>query len=272
MAEGLILKSASFEAGGDEAREDHLETVMENAGFEPVEPEVPEGDSATPPRKGSRRERAIERATAPLREKIKQLEAGRPQGAAQAEPVAARPKPQRADFSNDEAFEDALVKWGNEKFAADKAVENAQTSQQRHLEQNVQNYAAQVKEAKHKYSDWDEVVNQEIFIGQAVQLTILEQENGAEVIYYLATHPAYAAKLGEKCKAGQELSAVREVERLSLRLNPGDEYRRPKPRVPAPVRTVSTGGSSATPSFADIAARPNYPGKARDLRRAAAER
>ena len=50
MPEGVILKSGSFEPGGDEARQQNLEEVLNEAGYEVVEPEVPagpEGDSAT---------------------------------------------------------------------------------------------------------------------------------------------------------------------------------------------------------------------------------
>jgi len=77
MPEGVILKSASFEPGGDEAREAHLEDVLAGAGYDAVEPVAgPEGEGThgeTLPARKSRKERAIERATAPLLEKIKQL-------------------------------------------------------------------------------------------------------------------------------------------------------------------------------------------------------
>src|SRR5712664_1524702 len=95
---------------------------------------VAEGNQPASVARKSRRDRAVERATAPLLEKIKQLEAERPaQRAAQAEAVAARPKPKRADFAEDEAFEDALVEWGNEKFAAEKATKDAQAAQRQHF-------------------------------------------------------------------------------------------------------------------------------------------
>jgi hypothetical protein len=280
MAKELILKSASFEAGGDEAREGNLEQVMENAGYDVVEPEAPgsEGDSAAlagqqpPPRKVSRRERAIEKATAPLRERIAQLEAGQPQRAVQAEAVpnlSARPKPQRVDFASNESYEDALLTWGTQKALNEKALQDAQAAQRQHLERNLQHYAAQVKEAKGRYEDWDEVVGQDIYIGKEVQLAILEnRENAAQVIYYLGRNPSYAAKLGEM----SPLSAVMEVGRLSARLKTGaaggEARPRPRPRVPAPVRTVSTAGTAESPTFAEIAARPNYAGKAKDLKRA----
>jgi hypothetical protein len=273
MAEGLILKSASFEPGGDAAREEHLEATLEAAGYEVAQPEVPaaEGDSATlagkePSPRKSRKERAVERATAPLLEKIKQLETGagtvRP---VQAEAVEARPKPQKADFANDEEWEAALIAWGTQKALTDKAHEDAQAAERQFYEQNLRNYGAQTREAKTRYKDWDAVVNQDIYIGRDAQLAILEQENGAEVIYWLGKNPAHAKKLGEM----RPVSAIREVERLSVRLaGGGPSGERPRPKVPAPVRTVSTAGTSEPLSFAEIAARPNYPGKARDLKRA----
>jgi len=142
----------------------------------------------------------------------------------------------------------------------------AHVAERRYYEQNLRNYGQQAQEAKEKYKDWDKVVNQEIFIGRDAQLAILELENGAEVIYYLGKHPDYAAKLGEM----RPVAAIRAVERLSVSMGAGggEESRRSRPRVPAPVRTVNTAGSSEGASFAEIAARPNYPGKAKDLKRA----
>jgi hypothetical protein len=233
--------------------------ILEPSADEVVKPEVaagPEGTETLPPRL-SRKERAIARATAPLLEKIKQLEA-QPATAKEEPPKeAAWAKPKRADFASDEAYDGALLRWGKEN-------ERAQAI--------FQSYHAQVQRAKESYPDWDDVVNQSIHIGRDAQVAILELENAAEVVYYLGKNPSYAAKLGQMSPA----AAIMEVGRLSARLNgtpSGEEYeyRRPRPKVPAPVRTVSTAGSSATPSFAEIAAKPNYPGKAQDLKKALAE-
>ncbi len=181
MAEGLILKSASFEPGGDEARELHLETTMEKAGFEVKE---------TPP----------------------------------------------------------------------EAESNEQLTPQQRFDKNIKNYGAQTKRAEKKYDDWHDAVNQDIFIGQGVQLAILEQENGAETVYYLAKHPSFAKKLGELSRTGRELSAIREVERLSARLGANA----PRPQAP-PRREVRP---PADASFAEIASMPDFVGKARALKRA----
>jgi hypothetical protein len=311
MPSGIIIKSASHEES-DAVRDANVKAVIESAGYEVPEPEPPaepkredfkteeefesahvewqdkeeekaattEEEEAPAPRK-SRKTRAIERATAELRreneELKKKLESA---GTATKDKPAELPKeavrPKRADFANDEAYEDALLAWGSEKAIKEKALRDAEAANQSRFEQNIQSYAAQVEEAKDKYDDWEEVVNQDIFIGKEAQLAILElQENAAEVIYYLGRHPARAKKLGEMTP----LSAVMEVGRLSKELLTGapasgeangEGQAKPKPKVPAPVRTVNTGGPSANPTFAEIAARPNYPGKARDLRRASA--
>jgi hypothetical protein len=243
-----------------------------------------EEEEVAPPRK-SRKTRAIERATADLKreneELRKKLEALPTTAKVEEAPKEAQ-RPKRADFEQgdegQQKYEDALIAWGLDKGIKDKAIKDAQAADQARFQTNLQSYKAQVEEAKENYEDWDDVVNQDIHIGQEVQLAILEQENGAEVVYYLGRHPAYAEKLGKM----SPLSAVMEAGRLSARLKAGapapgeangEEPTKPKPKVPAPVRTVSTAGSSAALTFAEIAAKPSYPGKARDLRAAqAAER
>jgi hypothetical protein len=313
MPTGIILKSASHEVS-DEVREKNLQAVVEGAGYEVAQPEVPvepkrddfkteeefetahvewqdaqeekedEKEEIKPKEevklapKKSRRERAVERATANLKTENEDLRKRLEVLEAKNAPPKEVPKPKRLDFAQDEEgeqkYEDELIAWGVEKAKKESAVKDAEDANKARFEQNIQNYAAQVEEAKDEHPDWDEVVNKDIFIGREVQLAILEQENGAEVIYHLGRHPAYAAKLGEM----SPLSAVMEVGRLSARLTTGasahDEANggsssKPKPKVPAPVRTVSTAGSSAALTFAEIAAKPNYPGKAKDLRRAA---
>jgi hypothetical protein len=182
MAKGLVLNSASFEPGGDEARQHNLEATLERAGFE----------------------------------------------------VEAPPEPE--------------------------AEENEQrlTAAERH-NKHLKTYSAGVKKAKETYDDWDKAVNQDIHIGKEVQLAIFEQKNGAEVVYYLGKHPAFAKKLGALTAAGHAISAIREVERLSARLGANT----PRPQAPArPVRPPVDA------TFAEIAAMPNYPGKSRDLKRA----
>lgn len=139
------------------------------------------------------------------------------------------------------------------------AEENDSLTQEQRFSKNIKSYGAQVEKAKSKYDDWNQVVNQDIFIGQGVQLAILEQPNAAEVSYYLGKHPGFAKKIGEMSKTpGREISAIREVERLSARLGGNTHTQAPR----RPIRPP------ADASFAEIAAMPNFPGKARYLKRA----
>ncbi len=307
MPTGIILKSASHEVS-DEQREKNLQAVVENAGYEVASKE--EETSAEPKREGfnteeefeaahvawqdkedekeeaaasatpaakkpSRRERAVERATAQLKEQNETLRKELEALKSKQPPPKEVPRPKRIEYDTNEKFEDALLAWGVENAKKESAVKDAEAANKNRFEKNIQNYAAQVEEVKELHDDWDEVVNQDIFIGKEVQLAILEQENGAEVIYYLGRHPAYATKLGKM----SPLSAVMEVGRLSARLTTGasahdeangEDSKKPKPKLPAPVKPVGSGTPSGNPTFAEIAARPAYPGKARDLRHAIA--
>ena len=94
------------------------------------------------------------------------------------------------------------------------------------------------------------------------------------MIYYLGRHPVAAAKLGEM----SPVSAIMEVGRLATRLKtgtpaPGETNggsSRPKPHIPAPVTHVNKAATTSALTFAEIAAKPAYAGKAKDLRRALA--
>src|SRR5215472_16799053 len=70
MAEGVILKSGSYEPDGDAARTEKLEKVLEGAGLEITSQSDAGSDGSVTgtelPRKPSRRQRAIDKATAPL--------------------------------------------------------------------------------------------------------------------------------------------------------------------------------------------------------------
>src|SRR6266851_2928137 len=237
MPTGIILKSASHEVS-DEVREKNLQAVVESAGYEVARPEVPvepkledfkteeefeaahvEWQDAQPEEveeeekpktaatpKKSRRERAVDRATVKLQEEIaelrKKLEAKEPK----AEEKKELPRPKRADFADDETgqqkYEDELVAWGVDKNTREKAVKDAEAAETARLRQNLVNYATQIEEAKEEHPDWDELFldleKNDIRIGNAAQNMIFELENGAEVSYYIARHPATARKLGEE--------------------------------------------------------------------------
>lgn len=211
-------------------------------------------------------QRRIDAATKDLKEENRKLaeRLAALEGKAPEEPAKEEnPRPKRADFKNDEEYEDALLSWGTAKALSEKSMRDAHDAEQQRLQENYDNYRAQVEEFKDEHDDWDDVVNQDIPMHTGVQLAVMEQENGAEVIYYLGKHPEYAMRLAEM----QPLSAVMEVGRLSERLKAGapgtgeangGQNGKPKPKVPAPFRPVNTAATSSTLTSRDAAQKRDF--------------
>ncbi len=235
------------------------EEAAEAAAGKTNEDEEEEEDKpAQPARKPSRFAKRFRKLTAPLEARIAELQdqlkdVQKSGKAAEEKPEEKDPRPVKANFKTQEEYEDALMAWGARKAIADKEATDAQKAQQAFLQENYDNCRAGVEAFKEEHDDWDETINQNIPMHQGVQLAILEQENGAEVVYYLGKHPAYATKLAEM----SPLSAVMEVGRLSERLlkqNPAGSNRtagggtplKPKPRLPAPVKPVTTSATTST--------------------------
>lgn len=244
-----------------------------------------EEEEEPPAKKPSRVARKIDRATRELREQNedlkKRLEALEKGGKKADEPAAEpNPRPDRTKFKTDTEYEDALLAWGVEKAMAEKTVKDSQRAQHDALETNLRSYRAQVEEFSEAHDDWDEVMSQDLPMHTAVQLSAMEADNGAEMMYYLGKHPEYAKRLAEM----SPLSAVMEIGRLSKRLKVGasrdddaandaaEKKKTKTPRAPGPVTPVNTGATTSSQLTArEIAAKPNYAGKAKDYKRALRE-
>lgn len=204
----------------------------------------------------TRRQRAVAAATKKLQDDLKAandriaaLEGGKkPAAAAAAEELKA---PKREDFKTDEEFEDAKFDYRYKQRRAKEAADAQRNAVETRLKENFENYQSQVAAFKEEHDDWDEVVNQPIPVHESVYLAIQEQENGAQVTYYLGKHPDYARRLAELTP----LSAVMEIGRLAEKLKGGNEpknnaggtQKKPAPKpVPEPVRPVSTSATSST--------------------------
>jgi hypothetical protein len=260
----------------DDAHEE-FETAQEEAEDKAAQEEEKKRLAALP--KKTRRQKAIEKATKPLQSELNKLrdELAALQGktakpAAEAETKIETPKaPKREDFKTDAEYDDALFDYryqmrrsNEQKEEQKKAFEKAQKDYQARLEQNFKNYQSQVAAFKEEHDDWDEVVNQtDIPIHESVYLAVQEQENGAQVTYYLGKHPDYARRLAEL----SPLSAVMEIGKLAERLKPassepganGRPEKKPTPRpIPEPVRPVSTAATSSTLTSREAAKNRDY--------------
>lgn len=216
----------------------------------------------------TRKQRAIEKATKDLRDQLKQandriaaLEGKKPQG--ESEVVKAPEPPKRDKFKTDAEFEEAMFDYRYQLRRAKEAATEAQNAIQARLKENFENYQSAVADFKEEHDDWDEVVNSKIPIHESTYLAVLELENGPAVTYYLGKHPDYARRLAEM----SPLSAAMEVGRLATRLKTGapepgaaggGETRKPKPRIPEPVKPVSTAATSSTLTSAEAAKKRDF--------------
>jgi hypothetical protein len=185
------------------------------------------------------------------------------------------PKPKQDDFASYEAFVEAMVDWkADEKIAARLAAERERESTQS-LEAERREifdaYNSRVKEARAKYDDFDEVLSQNFSImpGQektfeSVTLTIYELENGPDVAYYLAQHPAErkellslspnraAAQLGrisDKLATSKEEEPEEEIEGEEPEEDSEEELRAPEKKAapaPKPITPVKKVAPTAT--------------------------
>ena len=230
-------------------------------------------------RRPSRRQRIEDRATREANRRIQDLEREVAELRGKKEEAAPKeePRPKRDEFATQEEYEDALIAWGHKREAAKAAQQTAQQRQQEYVTKVEQGYVDRVADFKDEHEDWDELISKhgDEFIYPEVQWFIKEQENGPEVMYHLVTHLAELRKLAEL----SPLSAVAEVGRLSAKLKSATEEQapssanggsseKPKPRVPAPVRPVSTGGAATTASSREVAQRKPYSGQYQDFKRA----
>lgn len=239
------------------------------------EEEEDEEEGEQKPAKVSKFKRRISRAIEPykreneeLKRRVEALEKGGKVEDKKAA-VEANPRPKRAEFTDDEKYEDALVKWGVADALAKNEKKTEQGKQQETLNTKLKTYQAAVEEFRENLEtdDWDEVVgNEDIPMLPSTQLAIIELANAAEVTYYLGRHPEYAKKMSEM----SDLAAVMEVGRLSAKLagkavsgsaRPGaGRSEKPKTRqlAPKPVNPVSSAATSSTLTSKAAAAARNF--------------
>jgi hypothetical protein len=221
-------------------------------------------------RKPTRKQRAIEKATKDLRtelqkanERIAALEGKG--GKRESELVLVAPEvPKREKFKSDAEFEEAMFDYRYQLRRAREGAQEAVKAQEARLKQNFTNYQSGVADFKEEHDDWEDVVNSETPINESTYLSVIELgEDGPAVTYYLGKHPDYARKLAEMSPH----SAAMEVGRLSARLKTGASdanaagngaTRKPKTRIPEPVKPVSTAATSSTLTSAEAAKKRDF--------------
>jgi hypothetical protein len=166
-----------------------------------------------------------------------------------AAPAARDQAPQPEAFATHAEYVQAVATWAVQQHETTKAAKATADTIQTVWEQ-------QEAQTKTKYPDYDEALAADTTrYHPAVLEAIQTSEQGAEVAYHLATHPADAARISALAPA----AALHALGKLEARLESATPppvpaptpTPTPKPRPLTPVGGAGTGGSTVSPDAMD---------------------
>lgn len=195
----------------------------------------------------------LQETNAQLQERLDRIERRLAGENAPAKPTVSG-APKLDDFKNDpdpwDSYYKALARYEAKSLLDEDKKSTAQQNEQQQTQKIFDSYNKKVTEARAKYEDFDEIVGQsDIPIPQAVQLAIVEMENGPDVAYYLGQNPEEAAKLVSMTP----LAAVRAIGRIETSLASNDSSEtKPVSRAAAPIRPVGASSTRSTRSLEEM--------------------
>ena len=228
-------------------------------------------------------------------ERIERLEKLLEKPAEKVEEVAPRPK--RENFSDPDAYEDALIEWSGNRAAAvaqkrletdqaasaaqkaldDKAAADKQASDAAEAQYKEINgkFMQRVETAKEQWPDFDQVVQASYetengpMVTPTMFYTIQQLENGPAIAYHLGKNRAESERIG----ALHPNMQIAEIGRLAA-LVAGPKAAAPKPRPPAPITPLDTnrGKADAAPSLTDMPTESYVEARLKEMGSAAATR
>lgn len=132
-------------------------------------------------------------------------------------------KPKLENFESLEQYQEALTDWRIDQRDAKRRAEEQQREQQKATEKLSGEWASRQQAARKAHPDYDDAIEAiaapdgpGVF---AARQAMLEDEAGAEILYWLAKHPDELKRIA----ALQPIAAVREVGRLSATLTRSSE-------------------------------------------------
>ena len=203
------------------------ETTVETA--EAPTPEVAEPSPATPkdPVQLSEEDQVRKRIDKivwqreELRRENEHLRRIAEQHKAVAVPEAADPtKPQIGQFQSFEEYTEALAEWKVDSRIKKAQEDFNQRSQKEHFEKARLSYEQRADKVREKFPDYDDLFERAP-ISEAMAPTIMESEQGPELVVYLAKNPDVARKLFHL----NPTQAARELGKIEARL---DDLLQPK--------------------------------------------
>jgi len=235
--------------GDDGAETDNAEpTIEEGDGQPPKPPDEPErSDSA---KRRDRQNRQIERLRAENNELRARTAGVRPEDIDVAvERIIGKP-PREEDFRGDyTGYDRALTAYELDKRQTTREVRRQVQSQEsmraEQLRETAEAHQDRVLDFKERTPDFDSVMaeanRQELKASPALEEMILESDNSAHLVYFLARNPGVLNDLNTMSER-QAARAIGTIEsRLSLP-NP-----RTQTRAPAPIRPITGGAAPSSP-------------------------
>jgi hypothetical protein len=215
----------------------------QETGDEKDEPQ--EGDEGVPAKgRGGSRQRRIDKLTRENEELKRQIaeravRSVHPQDRPPEPATSAPGEPRLEDFQTLEQYQKTLTKWLIAEHERERKEAEARSAVEAALRAEQETWAAKEKAARKAHADYDDLMETvEIPAGPGVlaaRQAMLEDEHGAELLYYLAKHPKELELIARLSPA----SAVMAIGKLSVSLSPASpENGKPKitgaPKPPPP--------------------------------------
>lgn len=144
-------------------------------------------------------------------------------------PAPKTDEPRAEDFDSHEAWVKASIR-----YEAKKLLEEEKTQAQ--IQSRQQSWNQKADQARSKYEDFDEVLQDAPAPSQSVAEVLAESPIGADVAYHLATHP----ELYRRLNSLGPVAAARELGILEATLAPKERATKTTTKAPKPVAPVST--------------------------------
>ena len=203
---------------------------------EEAEAQKPDNEEAKAKRRSF--EERINKVTRRMHEERERADAVTRQYNALLQEVQSKPL-QREAFRDDESYAAAVdrqrVRLNVLEVQAEQAIEGVRSAGTQHQQTVADAWAAAVADVSETIPDWHAVVSaSKAPTTPTMDQAIMENENGPEIAYYLAKHPAEALRIYQLSPKAQEREIVRLESRIS-NIAPTTKTSAPAPIKPIPA-------------------------------------
>lgn len=163
-----------------------------------------------------------------------------------AEPLEPGDRPQRASFTSQEEYEDALTDWKADQRIAKREQEQAAAQAKAEFDAMEGAWTKRCETVKTEVEDFEEVVGaSEIQISDAMVIALKRSEHGPQLLYFFAKHPDEAKKVSRM----HPFDMVRHIDSLAKDLMSDEPETKPEPvkrsKAPEPITPVKNAPALA---------------------------